>query len=471
MSTTFDNDMTDYLRFFQIQEHIMKKNFRPSLLGRTPQQVREAQAAKEARQRSKQQSIKQNAKTFYGERILWTLLAVYSLFLILHIFNFTALCIERSGEKIVSEATILSTGDIILHSPFLESSAYITEDGSYNFDDIFTYIKEDYAEPDFTVVNLEVTLSDTGFYSGHPLFVSPYTLASTLKNASVDMCLLANNHVYDNSDEGMTMTMDILDENDLLHTGVRRSTDDITYSIQEINGIKVGILNYTFEMGSTDTVKKINTITVSSESAPLINSFNYEKMDEFYTSVEADLKEMKEAGAEFNIAYIHWGTEYQIVENETQQEMAQKLCDLGVDALIGSHPHVIQSVDLISSTSGDHKMLCAYSVGNHLSNQRKEIMDSCPGGYTEDGLMVNLALSKTKNGDIILSEAEFIPTWVYRENLDATSRAYYIIPIDASEEIVEKYDIETSLKESEDRTNSIIGEGVKKVQEALPLVY
>lgn len=180
---------------------------------------------------------------------------------------------------------------------------------------------------------------------------------------------------------------------------------------------------------------------------------------------------MKSAGAEYLIAYIHWGTEYETEESTYQEEMAQELCDLGIDALIASHPHVIQPVDLFTSSTGDHEMLCCYSLGNHLSNQRQELMDSMPTGHTEDGYMVQLTLEQTDDEPVSLTEVQFIPTWVYKNIVDGNAE-YYIFRTDAANtygEVVENLNISQNLASSLGRTQEIIGEGTKKVQDALPI--
>lgn len=379
---------------------------------------------------------------------------------------------EEPKEPVVTTATILSSGDVILHSPFLSTGVYKTADGGYDYSAIFNYIKSEYEAADFSITNLELTISD-GNYSGYPLFRSPANIATVLKQSSIDMCLLANNHIYDNTDRGLTLTMDALDANGLLYTGVQRTTTDKTYHIQDINGIKVGIFNYVYETGEYNPSRVlINGNHVSSASADLINSFHYQNLDAMYSEIETGLKEMEDAGVEYTIAYIHWGTEYQTTENTQQNQIAQKLCDMGINALIGGHPHVVQPVDLLTSTSGDHQMVCVYSMGNHLSNQNRRFMDSMPTGHTEDGLMVKLTLEKTDDEPVVLKAADFIPTWVYYTRRTGGPE-YFILPLGNRDQIVADTagfgDAAAGIDESLSRTNAIIGEGVGKIQAALPL--
>lgn len=381
----------------------------------------------------------------------------------------TAMEIENSETEAEEATAVITTaGDIIMHKPFLTSSVYF--DGTnYNYNPIFTYMKEIYEAADFSVVTTEYALTD-GNYTGYPTFCAPDAIAEALAANGLDMCLLANNHIYDNGDEGLQRTMDVLTQNNLLYTGTRKTEEDKNYIIQDINGIKVGFFNYVFETEEVDGYKTINGIAVSKESENLINSFQEADPRSLYDDVDKILAEMKEAGVEYTIAYMHWGVEYQTTENEYQDAIAQKLCDMGVDALIASHPHVIQPVDLLESSDGSHRMVCAYAIGNHLSNQRTEYMDGATYGYSEDGMVVTLTIHRDTEGQITLEKADFTPTWVYHDQ--SVDDEYFILPLDNPDEIKQATglaNIEEDVDASLERTNGIVGEGVQKVQEALPL--
>ena len=366
------------------------------------------------------------------------------------------------------QATILSGGDVILHSPFLSTNKYKQADGTYNFHDMFRFIKDDYAAADFTVLNLETTINDT-VYSGYPIFRSPASIVTALKDSSVDMCLIANNHIYDNGDHGFFYTVETLDNQNMIRLGGRKDTTEVDYVIQDINGIKVGFMNYVYATGSSSNLN-INGIPVNSSTAPLINTFTYDNLDALYDRIEANLAEMELAEVDYTIAYIHWGNEYQLKENSYQREIAAELCELGIDALIGGHPHVVQPVDLLTSDDNSHQMICLYSVGNHVSNQHREFMDSMPTGHTEDGLMSRLTIEKNHLGEVTLLAADVIPTWVYRTP-NSSNPEYFIFSLE-DEGIVAKagdLNIGKDYTESLNRTNAIIGEGVEKINAALPL--
>lgn len=380
---------------------------------------------------------------------------------------------QEEPEQIT--ASILTGGDIIMHDPFITSNYYLKEDGTYDYNDIFKYIKGHYESADLTILNLESTISDAN-YKGYPRFRAPAAIATALAHNGTDVCQLANNHIYDNYDAGFNMTINAVEANAMKYMGVRKSVSEKTYMIQDINGIKVGFFNYVFNTGAKEGKDvSINSIPVNNATAPLINTFNYGNTQKLYNDIQTGLAEMKEAGVEYTIAYIHWGVEYETKENARQQKIAQQLCELGIDALIGGHPHVIQPVDLLTNAAGDHQMICAYSLGNHLSNQyRERMVTTKPTGHTEDGLLVNLVLEKADDGTVALINADFIPTWVYRtpNEPDEGNPEFFILPLDNPSKLLKNVDLPELAKDVEEslqRTNEIVGAGVKKVKAALPL--
>lgn len=377
-----------------------------------------------------------------------------------------------------STATLITAGDVIMHGPFLKSSHYIQEDGTYNYNSLFSYARDTYESADFSIVNLENTIS-TDNYTSYPVFRGPAAMATAFSENGIDMCLLANNHIYDNFADGLTMTQDAMDDNNLLYTGIRRTAYDDYYKIIDVNGIKVGIFNYTYETakdGNGD--RTINSIAVKEENLALINTFNYNELDSFYQEISEGLNVMFSENVDYTIVFLHWGNEYQTLENEQQKEIAQKLCDMGIDTLIGGHPHVIQPVDLLTSSNGKHQMVCAYSIGNHITNQYEGRISQSPNGHTEDGLMVRLTIERDNNKKVMLSNIEFIPTWTYRTVgvSDDSNPEYYIFPLEKSDEIVARakeisnLDIQEPVNRSLERTTEIIGEGVEKIKQALPII-
>lgn len=291
---------------------------------------------------------------------------------------------ENGNPVVVSTAKIGSAGDILIHKPILEN-AYISSEKTYNFDNVFSYISPVIKSYDYFVANLEMSCggSEKG-YSTYPLFNIPDTIVDAAKKAGIDCLLTSNNHCYDSSEAGVLRTQEVIKNSGLDYTGTITEAGQDNYLVKEVNGIKFGFVCYTYETDS-ETGTAINGIKITDTAASLINTFHYATLDKFYTKLGAQLDAMKAKGADVLVVYMHWGEEYQLAQNSHQTKISQKLADMGVDVIVGGHPHVVQPVDLITSTDGLHKTVCVYSLGNFISNQRRALMN-LKDGHTEDGL-------------------------------------------------------------------------------------
>lgn len=376
---------------------------------------------------------------------------------------------EPPPPHITSTATIRSAGDVLIHIPIYQAAK--TADG-YNFDDIFTYTDSLIEDSDYFVANLETVLAGTGVaYSGFPHFNSPDGIADSLKKAGVDCLLTANNHTYDKNYDGVIRTQNVLKEKGFAYTGTRKTEEDKKYLIAKVNDINFGILCYTFETPSSSG-KSLNGIAVDSKTAPLINSFKPSDLEPFYEDLSAQMKRMKKKGAEVITVYIHWGEEYQLTQNAKQTEIAQKLCDMGVHVIIGGHPHVVQPVDLLTSTDGKHKTVCVYSLGNMLSNQRRAYM-GLKTGHTEDGLTFEMTFSKYSDGKVVFESVKSIPTWVHVYS-SGGKKVYNIVPLSKNlDSKAEKLGLNKSAdglsqaKASYERTMAIVKNGTDKCNKYL----
>ena len=384
----------------------------------------------------------------------------------------------EEAPQLVSTATVLSTGDILMHGKVINSGKQ--DDGSYNFDSIFQYVKSYSQAADFSVANLETTLcgTDNGYaYAGNPKFNCPDAIVDSLKGAGFDMLLTANNHADDTSLVGYKRTLNVVREKGLDTLGTYLSADEQKWTIEEVNGIKIGMVCYTYSDGFSQNGYPLLNYNEVGENG-ILNYFTYDKLSEFYTQLQGYLDEMKSAGAEATVVYLHWGEEYKWKTGEgpnaNQTAMAQKLCDMGVDVIVGGHPHVVQPVDLLQSgTDAEHKTIVLYSMGNAVSNQRKEEMQqSEPTGHTEDGVLFCVTFAKYSDGSVCVDSAELIPTWV---NMHANSGAteYNILPLEESTAAQWQAQFgltDTQLanaKASFDRTQALTLTGMEKVQSYL----
>ena len=374
-----------------------------------------------------------------------------------------------------SSFTLSAVGDMLMHSPVFNSCR--NNDGTYNFDSIFRYFSDHIQAADYAAGNLETTLAghDNGYaYSGYPQFNCPDGIIDGMKNAGFDMVLTANNHSYDTRRIGMTRTLEIIADRGLQHLGTKTDAEEADYLIVERNGIKLALACYTYEDNADPNIVAPNGHTMTSEDAALINSFNYTNLDVFYDEISDSMNEADLQGADAFVLFVHWGYEYQTVQASFQSEMAQALCDLGVDVIIGGHPHVVQPVELLTSTVDEtQKTVCLYSMGNAISNQRLGKISYVNTAHTEDGVLFSITFTRYSDGTVILESAECLPTWVNLGTNPSTGKwEYNILPLD--KEITDwktQFDLsDTGLKkcnESYDRTVAIVGEGMTAVNEYL----
>ncbi len=373
---------------------------------------------------------------------------------------------ESARINEVSRAKISVTGDVIIHNPLLNSAK--VSKNEYNFNYIYKYLKSYATASDYAVTNLETTLGGSD-YTGYPVFSTPDSLIDSITDAGFDMLLTANNHANDTGFKGMSRTAKVLNEKRVDFIGTVENESDKRYLVKDVNGIKLGMVCYTYEgRARTDGMKYLNGI-MNKKSAAIINTFNVRNLDEFYTELGQHIDAMKSEGAEAIIVYIHWGEEYELEPNSSQKKMAQKLCDMGVDVIVGGHPHVVQPMKLLTSkTDSSHKTVCIYSIGNSVSNQRKNYM-KLKTGHTEDGVFISFTFSKYSNGKVIVSDVDIIPTWVNMYN--AKSRKIFeIIPLDKSvSDWKESFSLDDTAKKdanaSYKRTMKIVGDGLQDSQE------
>lgn len=370
-----------------------------------------------------------------------------------------------------STATVGATGDILLHDRVIKSG-YDAKTGTYNFDGMFDFFSAYVSSVDYAVANLEVTLcgEDNGYkYSGYPCFNAPDAIVDAAKKAGFDMLLTANNHSYDTRTKGFFRTQEVLKDRNLDYIGTRYNTEDKNYIVKDINGIKIGMICYTYNTGVDEKGNvSLNSIPLTAEASGLINTFSYNDLNGFYEKLGEELTAMRAEGAEATMLFIHWGDEYKLQANSTQKKMAQALCDLGIDVIVGNHAHVPQPVQLLTNTQDEaKKTLCLYSTGNSVSNIRRG--EDYPA-ETEDGMLFCVTFAKYSDGTVVVESADILPTWVNRY-IQGSQTFYKIMTMHTGdshnwrESMGLTNDMLKVCQESYDRTMKIVGPGLEEANQ------
>lgn len=255
---------------------------------------------------------------------------------------------EKPKEDEVYKINMLATGDALIHNAvYWEYATGDKDTGPYNFDGALDYVRDIVSEYDIAYYNQETPFAG-GLPDGYPRFSTPSEFGDAMIKAGFNMISTATNHTIDKGEDGILNFYNYLKNKDgIIFNGIAdNATDRNNFMIGEKNNITYTMLSYT-----TST----NGLPVPSGKDYLVNVYDAEQ-------VKSDIEAVRDK-VDVLIVAMHWGVEYASTPNSNQQEIAQYLADLGVDIILGAHPHVLQPITWIDDT------LVMYSLGNFISNQ------------------------------------------------------------------------------------------------------
>lgn len=328
--------------------------------------------------------------------------------------NTTAPVPSPTKESLQAYASIGVVGDIMIMQSQVKMAS--TDDG-FDFTRSFEPMQGLFNSVDFMCGNLETPLAgEEASFSGPPPTIPPATendpnprkpyqtfnapdeLAYNLRDIGFDMLTTANNHCLDRGYEGLIRTLDILDDAGLYHTGTFRPEDTERYALVDINGINVGFIAYAG--GFNEFNKELSESELSSIS------YLYD-----YDAIKASIASLRKAGAEFIIAFPHCGEELSHVPTETHRKLFRNMVEWGADAIIASHPHVVQPIEWIEVDREGVTINApiVYSLGNFISN-----MFPAPKNY---GIFVRLDIERDNNGRVFASDIGYTPVYCIRQKI------------------------------------------------------
>lgn len=297
--------------------------------------------------------------------------------------------ITASSEE-PKQVTILAVGDNLIHLEVIKSG--LKDDGSYNFDHLYSNLIDEISSADIAIINQETILGGEEFaYTGYPNFNSPTEIGDSIVKAGFDVVLHATNHTMDKGLKAVENTFDFWSQYpDMKILGINRTEmDRDEIPIIEKNGIKLAMLNYTYSLNGHKLPKGMSY---------LVNMLDRKQM-------KKDI-EQAEKLADFTIVFPHWGTEYVYEATNAQKELTKFFYNEGVDLVIGTHPHVLEPVEWIQSEE-KHRMLVYYSLGNFMSYQKEA--PRMLGG------LADITITKDETGTYI-SNSGITPILTHYEN-------------------------------------------------------
>ena len=292
---------------------------------------------------------------------------------------------EKTTDKPANaKVTIVAVGDNLIHNTLI--SAGKQSDGTYDYNSFYENIKQ-YIEPaDMAIINQETMLGgDVREYSGYPMFNTPWEIGEAAINAGFDVFTCATNHSMDVGSAGVEKECEFFAKHpEVVQIGTYASEDDYNkIAYKEVNGIKFALLNYTFGT---------NGIPVPSDKKYLVKMLTEE-------NVRKDIKKARK-NADVVIVFPHWGTENSHDISNQQTKYCKIFSELGVDIVIGTHPHVLQPVEWYNNDETGKKMLVYYSIGNFISHQ-VNLNQLCGG-------MAEITVERV-NGEISITNAQLAP--------------------------------------------------------------
>jgi poly-gamma-glutamate synthesis protein (capsule biosynthesis protein) len=169
----------------------------------------------------------------------------------------------------------------------------------------------------------------------------------------------ACNHSLDYGEEGITSTIEALRSNRIAFHGVNESERDAGEpTVVDVKGIRIGVISYAFGL---------NAKKPPATRPRIVNRMrlNASPEDVDFSLVDRQLARCKELGVDFVVAQLHWGMEYELYPRPEQIALAHHLAEMGVDAIFGHHPHVVQPYEHYRTQRDPLRVVpIFYSLGN-----------------------------------------------------------------------------------------------------------
>ena len=318
----------------------------------------------------------------------------------------------KEDNKKEYSLSLVMVGDALIHDRLYNDAHKQANGNGYDFKPYLRLIKEKVANYDLVYYNQETILGGSSIgLSSYPSFNSPWEVGDAMIDTGFNIVSLATNHTLDRGEKAILASREYWNkQKDVYAIGSYSSYEEkenIENQIFEKNHIKYGILNYTYGT---------NGISVPSGKDYLVNLWP-NLNDEYKSTVLKDINNLRDK-VDILMVAMHWGIEYTHEETTLQRDIAKFLADIGVDIIIGTHPHVIEPVEWIDNT------LVFYSLGNFISAQNSE---SCINYKCNIGLLSSLKITKTIDNDntsIKIDNIENELIYTYHNNY----QDYLVIP-------------------------------------------
>ena len=286
--------------------------------------------------------------------------------------------------------SFVAAGDNLIHGSIYLQAARRSTDGGYDFDYAYENTEDYFDNFDVRFINQETLVNDAYPPSHYPQFSTPLALGGKVLEMGFDVIGTSNNHSYDKGVKGIRSSLDYWNSKDVVNVGFYTGDDNRDIKYLTVNNIKMAFLAYT---------SYTNGLSIYDDTSPYII-----RCDD-YTTIDRQVAIAKE-NADVVIVSCHWGNEDTNKINDYQKNVAAHMNKIGVDVIIGTHPHVIQPCEWYTNSENDNKTLICYSLGNFISGQSKG--NNMLGGLFQFNIVKTY--DENENYTITIEQPYFVPT-------------------------------------------------------------
>lgn len=306
---------------------------------------------------------------------------------------------RSSWDKAPVKIHVAAAGDLNITDKVVWSGQI---SGDFNYTTAFMDVAPILSEADLSILNFEGNVCGAPY--GTETGSAPQQLLEALKNAGVDVLQMANSCSIKNGLMGLTSTLSNIRAAGLEPVGAFSSADEFRktkgYTICQVGDVKIALVAFTKGVGSLG-------LPVGSEDCVNI------LYEDYYTTYQTINKKairniLRAAEAEkpdLTIALLHWGSEYNEEISKSQQEVAKLMIAEGVDAIIGSHPHLVHQIDF----DEEKGTIVAYSLGDFFGDGER--------GGTNYAIILDLEITKDYDTGVTkVTDYSYVPIYTLAEN-------------------------------------------------------
>ena len=306
---------------------------------------------------------------------------------------------RASWDKAPVTIHVAAAGDLNITDKVIWSGQ---TSGDFNYTNAFMDVAPIFSEADLSIINFEGNVCGAPY--GTETLSAPQQLLEALRNAGVDVLQMANSCSITNGLRGLTATLSNIRAAGLEPVGAFSSAEEFRkskgYTICQVGDVKIALVAFTKGVGSLG-------LPVGSEDC--VNLL----YEDYYTTyktinkkaIRTILRAAESEKPDLTIALLHWGSEYNEEISKSQEDIASLMLSEGVDAIIGSHPHLVHQVDFDEEAG----TLVAYSLGDFFGDGER--------GGTNYSIILDMEITKDYDSGVTkITDYTFTPIYTLAEN-------------------------------------------------------